>query len=188
MGISKQHFHILVTRDKSHFRHGQPHFKKPADGFMTKVMETKVVYTSTASKASPRQPEGVSVDREGCVSVLGCWRQSGFGWEWHLSTTSVLRQRQEGYGGSSRYCPTTTRYFPAPRPVLRQSNNWPNVLVPCQFGCLFQSLISPSSKRLFLGLGEAALDWSTGLRQHQPPLTNRYLETIGEYAGRQRCG
>jgi hypothetical protein len=51
MGVSKQYLHILVTRDKSHFRHGQPHFKEPADGFMTKVMETKVVEISTASKA-----------------------------------------------------------------------------------------------------------------------------------------
>ena len=54
MSVSKQHLHVLVTRDKSHFRYGKPHFKEPADGFMMKVMEMKVVETSAAPKAVPR--------------------------------------------------------------------------------------------------------------------------------------
>ena len=152
MGISKQHFHILVTRDKSHFRHGQPHFKKPADGFMTKVMETKVVYTSTASKASPRQPEGVSVDREGMRVYLVVGEQTALD---ESGTSRLLPFFVSGgrlYGGSSRYCPTTTPAFPGVHASLYgKDNNWPNVLVPCQFGCSSLSY-SPSSKRLFLGL------------------------------------
>ena len=67
MCVSKQHLRVVMTGDRSHVRNAQPHFKEPADSFMTKVMETEVVEASAASTAVPRQPEAVGVHRSGVV-------------------------------------------------------------------------------------------------------------------------
>ena len=94
VGVSEEHLHILVTGDEGHFRNRQPHLKEPADGFMAEVVEAEVgkttaAPTTAAPQAHPRQPEGVSVDREGvgvCSGSLLLENKECLGREWHLSS------------------------------------------------------------------------------------------------------
>ena len=99
MRVSEKHFDVLMTGDEGDFRDRQSHLKEPADGFMTQVVEAKVGKTSAAPQAYPRQPEGVSVDREGvgvCSGSLLLENRYSLGREWYFSAASVFSQRQEG--------------------------------------------------------------------------------------------
>ena len=62
-------------------------------------MEAEAVERRTAPQAHPRQPEGVSVDREGmcaCSGSLLLENRDSLGRKWHLSARAVLSERKEG--------------------------------------------------------------------------------------------